>query len=39
MVSNAFGEVKKAKIQSSIGEPEIFTGTCLVSMVLRTNPP
>ena len=42
VVSNAFGdfgEVKKVKIQSSIGEPEIFTGTRLVSMVLRTNPP
>ena len=42
MVSGAFkdfGEVKKVKGQTSIGDPEIFTGTRLVSMVLKSNPP
>ena len=42
VVSNAFGdfgEVKRIKIQSSIGDPEIFKGTRLVSVVLKTNPP
>ena len=42
LVSNAFedfGEVKKVKDQSSIADPEIFTGIHLVSMVFKTNPP
>lgn len=42
VVSNAFkdfGEVKKVKDQTSIVDPEICTGTRLVSMVLKTNPP
>ena len=41
-MSNAFkdfGEVKKVKGQTSIVDPEIFTGTRLVSMVLKSNPP
>ena len=42
LVSSAFrdfGEVKKVKDQLSIADPEIFTGTRLVSMVLKTNSP
>lgn len=34
-----FGEVKKVKDQTSIADPEIFTGTRLVSLILKTNPP
>lgn len=34
-----FGEVKKVKDQTSITDPEVFTGTRLVSLILRTNPP
>ena len=42
LVSNAFmdfGEVKKVKDQLSIADPEIYTGTRLVSLVLKANPP
>lgn len=34
-----FGEVKKVKDQTSIAHPEIFTGTRLVSLILKSNPP
>ena len=36
---NDFGDVKRVKDQLSITDPEVFTGTRLVSMVLKTNPP
>ena len=34
-----FGEVKKVKDQTSITDPEVFTGTRFVLLILRTNPP
>ena len=36
---NDFGNVKRVKDQLSITDPEVFTGTRLVSMVLKANPP